>query len=116
MSVAWSHLAATLQAPAPFDPGLEPEAIRAAVLRTCDVDRIAVERVLVHRFEPQGASLLFFGPALRLAVHTWPERGIATVDLHLAADPDPFFRSLETAWGWTRCECRDFRRKAGDER
>lgn len=38
-------------------------------------------RLLEHRFEPQGVSLVLFGPRLRAVLHTWPEQGRATLDV-----------------------------------
>lgn len=40
----------------------------------------------VHRFEPQGLSVLVVLPGLRGVLHTWPERGLATLDLTGAED------------------------------
>ena len=37
---------------------------------------------VTHRFQPHGLSLLGAGPRLRVAVHTWPERHAATIDLY----------------------------------
>jgi S-adenosylmethionine/arginine decarboxylase-like enzyme len=34
-----------------------------------------------HRFEPQGVSLFAQGPHVRVALHTWPERRVATLDV-----------------------------------
>jgi len=36
---------------------------------------------LMHRYAPQGLSLVRHGPTGRLALHTWPERGVATLDV-----------------------------------
>jgi S-adenosylmethionine/arginine decarboxylase-like enzyme len=35
----------------------------------------------LHRFQPQGASLWVGGPRFHLTLHTWPERGLATLDV-----------------------------------
>lgn len=40
-----------------------------------------------HEFEPQGVSLVGHGSNVRVALHTWPELGWATIDLW-AAGPD----------------------------
>jgi S-adenosylmethionine decarboxylase len=40
-----------------------------------------------HQFEPRGASVVALGATLRLVVHTWPERGIATLDLWTSSLP-----------------------------
>lgn len=36
---------------------------------------------LRHRFDPQGVSLLGQGARVRVAMHTWPELGSATLDI-----------------------------------
>lgn len=39
----------------------------------------------IHRFSPHGLSVSRVGTAGTVAVHTWPERGVATVDAYGAA-------------------------------
>lgn len=38
------------------------------------------------RFEPQGTSLVRYGHHGRIAIHTWPERNVATIDLWMRRD------------------------------
>ena len=40
-----------------------------------------------HRFTPQGYSIILSVPELFLAIHTWPELGLLTVDA-VSADSD----------------------------
>ena len=35
----------------------------------------------MHRFSPRGVSCFRHGPAGRVAIHTWPEDGCATIDV-----------------------------------
>lgn len=39
----------------------------------------------VHRFEPQGTSAVRIGARGTIALHTWPERDLVTLDLYGAA-------------------------------
>jgi len=39
-----------------------------------------------HHFQPQGLSVVVVLPGLRAVLHTWPEHGLATLDL-AGADP-----------------------------
>jgi S-adenosylmethionine decarboxylase len=38
-----------------------------------------------HRFEPRGASLVAVRAGCRVVAHTWPERGVLTLDVYSAA-------------------------------
>lgn len=44
-----------------------------------------------HRFDPTGVSVVGLGPCVRVALHTWPERGSATLDVYA---PDPGLEGL----------------------
>lgn len=62
-----------------------PEAIEAladVILRFLDVVLPASE---AHRFQSFGSSLVRFGADGRLAIHSWPERGVVTVDVWAAS-------------------------------
>lgn len=109
MTRRWTHLAATLSAPSPFDRSLQPDRIEQVELHGAEG-----KWAVVHLFQPHGASLLFLGPETRLALHTWPEHGLATLDLHLAApkeEAERLCRSLERALGWARSDCHVFQRE-----
>jgi S-adenosylmethionine/arginine decarboxylase-like enzyme len=75
-----------LQAPAPLDAVFTPDVLAPALVRTCLARGVAVGGHVLHRFVPQGASVLLHGPAVRLALHTWPERGVATLDVLLPGE------------------------------
>ena len=44
-----------------------------------------------HRFDPTGVSVVGLGPRVRVALHTWPERRSATLDVYA---PDPGLEGL----------------------
>lgn len=52
-----------------------------------------------HRYVPQGSSALCVGLGVTVALHTWPEHGLATLDVYgtLPVDPTPLLASV----GWT---------------
>lgn len=39
-------------------------------------------QLLRHAWEPQGESWVFSRPGLSLVAHSWPELGLATLDLY----------------------------------
>lgn len=55
--------------------------LQAIVRRAVIAAGLGMSEWLTHAFEPQGVSLLAFGPQGRLALHTWPELGVVTIDL-----------------------------------
>lgn len=72
---------------------IDVEALDDAALSDSAIDRLGqglvellqlhLPHASAHRFEPQGVSLVRFGHHGRLAIHTWPERNLATIDLWL---------------------------------
>jgi S-adenosylmethionine decarboxylase len=64
----------------------DPRYVRRAAERVLSVLGTGASGWMEHRFEPQGVSVAAYGRRFRLAIHTWPERGAATVDL--ASDVD----------------------------
>ncbi|MCB9675070.1 MAG: S-adenosylmethionine decarboxylase [Alphaproteobacteria bacterium] len=73
------------------------------VALTGDVDAL-VDALLpdgttcTHHFEPHGYSVVRLGTEATIAVHTWPERGIATVDGYGAASSDLAARVAALGW------------------
>jgi len=51
-----------------------------------------------HHFTPQGSSALSVGDTLTIAVHTWPEHGLATLDTY--GDPPADLVARLAAIGW----------------
>ncbi len=64
------------------------------VFRLLDADESAE---LYHQFSPYGESWARFGRQRRMVVHTWPEHGIATVDVY---DSERVDLSVLSEIGW----------------
>ncbi len=54
-------------------------------------------------WSPQGRSATYFGAASTIVVHTWPELGVATIDVW-ADDADERLTAVAAALGWTALE------------
>lgn len=54
---------------------------------------------VVHQFEPKGTSWVRFSASGRVVLHTWPEKGVVSVDVwsHQAVDLAHCLEGL----GWT---------------
>ena len=59
----------------------DPEAVRQAIREGAAAAGARLLSEIVHRFEPVGVTGLGLLAESHLAVHTWPERGYAAVDL-----------------------------------
>lgn len=44
---------------------------------------------MVHKFEPQGVTAMLLLSESHFSIHTWPEDGVATVDLFTCGDTKP---------------------------
>lgn len=55
--------------------------LQKILTRVLAAEGLELTRWLQHQFAPQGVSLLGFGAYGRIALHTWPEYGRATLDL-----------------------------------
>ncbi|MCB9664349.1 MAG: S-adenosylmethionine decarboxylase [Alphaproteobacteria bacterium] len=51
-----------------------------------------------HAFVPHGTSATLIAPELTLAVHTWPEHGLATLDRYGELPPDAERRLVAAGW------------------
>jgi S-adenosylmethionine/arginine decarboxylase-like enzyme len=78
---AWSCLA--LEVATDGEELLAPERVEQLASRIRAVLEVELELTHVHRFDPFGFSLVALGTSGRLAIHTWPERRFATIDLWL---------------------------------
>jgi S-adenosylmethionine decarboxylase len=92
----WHHELLTLATP---HPALVPEVLRAALERTCAQLGHALTGQVLHRFEPQGLSLVLFGPRLRLVLHTWPERDVATLDVLCGGEAEALVEAVRAVLG-----------------
>lgn len=77
----WHQQTCTLRSDSGSLAVLTPEDLRASIEEVCAIVGLQLTQSLEHHFQPQGASLVLLGPQLRLALHTWPERGLATLDV-----------------------------------
>lgn len=101
------------------DPAALDDAPRLeALLR--EVAEVAGSRVLdarFHRFEPQGVTGVLLLEESHLAIHTWPERGAAAVDLFSCGDGDldAAQRTLEAGLGPAGCAAQVVVRGGGQD-
>lgn len=49
----------------------------------------SIVQTVVHRFTPQGASVVVVVEESHLSIHTWPEVGYAAVDFYTCGECDP---------------------------
>ena len=59
----------------------DPARLLAALRALCAAARLTELGQSVHRFEPQGVTALLLLAESHVALHTWPERGQAALDL-----------------------------------
>ena len=43
----------------------------------------------IHKFDPQGCTILFALAESHVSCHTWPEKGCLTADFYTCGDKDP---------------------------
>jgi S-adenosylmethionine/arginine decarboxylase-like enzyme len=61
--------------------GLTNAAVEALADALAGYFELTLPCVLAHRYVPQGLSVVRHGGEGRLALHTWPELNVATIDL-----------------------------------
>lgn len=61
------------------------EVMEAAALNA----NASIVQTVVHRFTPQGASVVVVVEESHLSIHTWPEVGYAAVDFYTCGECDP---------------------------
>jgi S-adenosylmethionine decarboxylase proenzyme len=59
------------------------------VLKACSELAVTVLRTTRHRFSPYGVSVVALLAESHMAVHTWPEHDVATVDVFTCGEVDP---------------------------
>lgn len=118
MRSEWVHATALFEARSAA--GFAPETVEGAVAVAFEETKTPRLSALSHRFEPQGFSVMVSGPAARVLLHTWPERGVATLDLHASGEAAALalMKALTRTLGWTCTDLdlrvRDPREKNGD--
>ncbi len=48
-----------------------------------------------YQFQPHGATGVVLLAESHLSIHTWPEHGLATVDVYTCGDPSKAYRAME---------------------
>ncbi|MEN3033844.1 MAG: adenosylmethionine decarboxylase [Aquificaceae bacterium] len=48
-----------------------------------------------HQFQPHGATGVVLLAESHLSIHTWPEHGLAAVDVFTCGDPSKAYRAME---------------------
>ena len=79
-----------------------PDHVRAALARAVELAGATPLHEFVHAFTPHGVTGVVVLAESHFAIHTWPERGFAAVDLFTcgdAVDPYAAFEHLRAALG-----------------
>jgi spermidine synthase len=84
----------------------------AAIRRAVDAAGATMLNVFLHEFEPAGVSALAALAESHLALHTWPEHDLITVDAFTCGDADPqkAIDELVRLYAPQRCEMRSLAR------
>jgi S-adenosylmethionine decarboxylase len=95
----------------------DPEVIRGLIRAGSEAAGTRLLSEVVHRFTPEGVTGLGLLAESHLAVHTWPERGYAAVDLMTcrvdgALDVDAVVRCLRAALGAREAHVRLIERRS----
>ena len=94
----------------PFDQLNDIEWIRSTLLDAAKHIRATVVTNIFHRFAPQGVSGVVVIAESHLAIHTWPEFGVAAIDLFSCGDSidsaalAPFIGKKLQAQSWQTTE------------
>lgn len=70
---------------------------------TLDALRARFGEGVTWRWAPHGLSATYFAAASTIVVHTWPELGVATIDVW-ADDADERITAVAAVLGWTAIE------------
>jgi S-adenosylmethionine decarboxylase len=97
------------------DPALlaDQEVVRAALLEAVRQSGGTIITDVFHQFSPHGVSGVVVIAESHLAIHTWPERGFAAVDLFTCSatlDHERVEKSVASALVASRVERRIFSR------
>ncbi|MCB9746313.1 MAG: polyamine aminopropyltransferase [Alphaproteobacteria bacterium] len=67
----------------------DAERLRALMLAAVEAVGATVVQVVVHRFSPQGVTVLIAVEESHFSLHTWPEAAYAAADIYTCGDCDP---------------------------
>lgn len=57
-------------------------ALEDIVRKAVEAGKLTLVKIWSHKFEPQGLSIVALIQESHIAIHTWPEYGLATVDIY----------------------------------
>lgn len=67
-----------------------PEKIDEVLKECAIVSGATVLHSYMHKFEPQGVSGVVVLAESHISIHTWPERGYASLDVYMCGEADPY--------------------------
>jgi S-adenosylmethionine decarboxylase proenzyme len=73
----------------PFDALNDVGRIRVLMEAAAQAAKMTIVASVFQPFEPQGVSGVVVVEESHLSIHTWPEHGMAAVDLYTCGDGDP---------------------------
>ena len=85
-----------------YESQCEPARLHAESLNVLSKLTTSKVRECTHHFTPQGFSLILSVPGIFLAIHTWPELGLLTVDV-VSENPELSLQlasQLQESMGW----------------
>ncbi|MEE2901471.1 MAG: S-adenosylmethionine decarboxylase [Myxococcota bacterium] len=85
-----------------YESQCEPARLHAESLNVLNQLTTSKVRECTHHFTPQGFSLILSVPEIFLAIHTWPELGLLTVDV-VSQNPELSLKvvtQLQEALAW----------------
>ena len=65
-----------------------PDLLRGAIERACEVTGLHLLQAIEHSFTPQGVTALGLLSESHISIHTWPEHGYAAVDIFTCGNHD----------------------------
>ena len=92
--------------------------VEAQLRAAANTARMRLLGATFHRFTPHGITGVLIVQESHLAIHTWPERGYAAIDLFtcgIEIDPWSAYQLLKRAFGATRENAVEINRGLGVE-
>lgn len=113
----WCQAAVGLTAPDSHHPSFTPDHVVRAVELAAQGSELLVASRFEHRYEPQGLSYCVAGHEFTLVLHTWPENGVASLDVMLlgtSARVRSLVTAVETHTGWRTTDGHELERRRRD--
>lgn len=92
----------------PADLINDADAVAAVACYAAEASGATILNVHAHQFSPQGVTVLLLLAESHLSVHTWPEHGLAAVDLFTcgeSTEPEGALALLTAGLGSERAFC-----------